>query len=517
MLFADLVAASLNVKGTRSRKKKTALLAECIAHLSPAERPIGVNYLAGDVPQGKIGLGYSTVSKQKPSSQTATPTLTVAEVHEALGALKALAGPGSGKKRAADWLALLHRGTSDEQAFLRRLVVGELRQGALEAVVVDAIAAAAGVESRSVRRAVMLGGDLALAADAAMERGEAGLAEFRVEVFRPLQPMLAQTSDSPADVLAAGGAVFFEHKLDGARVQIHRSGSQVRVFSRRLNDVTAALPEVVEFAHRLPVESVVLDGEVLALRDDGRPHPFQTTMKRFGRRLNVEEMRVNLPLSTVIFDLLHLDGRDVIDDSLAERLDRMDALIPSEHRAQGVVTDVVEEGDAFFDQALAEGHEGVMAKDLRSPYEAGSRGSAWLKLKLAHTLDLVILAAEWGSGRRRGFLSNLHLGARDPDSGDFVMLGKTFKGLTDAMLAWQTDRLQELEVSRDDYTVYVRPELVAEIAVSNVQSSPQYPAGLALRFARVKQYREDKAAGDADTLETVRAIHARENAYKPSQ
>ncbi|MEO1173578.1 MAG: ATP-dependent DNA ligase, partial [Myxococcota bacterium] len=286
MLFADLVAASLNVKGTRSRKKKTALLAECIAHLSPAERPIGVNYLAGDVPQGKIGLGYSTVSKQKPSSQTATPTLTVAEVHEALGALKALAGPGSGKKRAADWLALLHRGTSDEQAFLRRLVVGELRQGALEAVVVDAIAAAAGVESRSVRRAVMLGGDLALAADAAMERGEAGLAEFRVEVFRPLQPMLAQTSDSPADVLAAGGAVFFEHKLDGARVQIHRSGSQVRVFSRRLNDVTAALPEVVEFAHRLPVESVVLDGEVLALRDDGRPHPFQTTMKRFGRRLN---------------------------------------------------------------------------------------------------------------------------------------------------------------------------------------------------------------------------------------
>ncbi|MEL6340555.1 MAG: ATP-dependent DNA ligase [Myxococcota bacterium] len=508
MLLADLVAASRAVSATRSRLKKIEALARCVGEMRDSERRLGVSYLAGVLPQGKIGLGYSTLSKNKPSTAANEPELQLLEVDRALTALKELKGAGSNKRRAADWVALLERATEAEQRFLSHLVVGELRQGALEGIVVEAVAKAAEVSAAVLRRAVMLGGSLPYASEVALKDGEPALAEFRVELFRPVQPMLAQAAASPSDVFSDRDRAFFEYKLDGARVQIHREGDDVRIFSRRLNDVTAALPEVVDFARSLGSRSIVLDGEVLAMRSDGRPHPFQTTMRRFGRRSSA--LRSSLPLSTSIFDVLHIDGEDVLDAPLETRLDIMASQIPSHNRAPGLVTSEVGEADGLFERALSEGHEGLMAKDLNSTYEAGSRGAGWLKLKLAHTLDLVVLAAEWGSGRRRGWLSNLHLGALDPSDGGFVMLGKTFKGLTDDMLAWQTEKLLSLETSRDQYTVYVKPELVVEIAISNVQESPQYPAGLALRFARVKSFREDKQAADSNTVEEVRAIHRRD-------
>jgi DNA ligase-1 len=399
-----------------------------------------------------------------------------------------------------------------------RLIFGELRQGALAGLAAEAIAAAAAVPAGEVRRALMLAGELPAVARAALVEGPAGLARFRLQLFRPLQPMLAQPAADVSDALArlagpaeSSGALgaqpdaAFELKLDGARIQVHKAGGEVRVYSRLGNDVTAALPELVAAMSALPARQLLLDGEVIALRPGGAPHPFQVTMRRFGRKLDVERLRAELPLTPFFFDLLHLDGDDFVDRPAAERFAALAQTAPG-LTVPRLVTGDADAAGAFFADALRRGHEGVLAKALDAPYEAGRRGASWLKIKPAHTLDLVVLAAEWGHGRRQGWLSNLHLGARDPASGGFVMLGKTFKGLSDEMLAWQTHRFQQLALGTDGWTVHLRPEVVAEIAFSDVQESPHYPAGMALRFARVKRYRDDKTAAEADTVDAVRAL-----------
>jgi len=417
-------------------------------------------------------------------------------------------GKGATEQRRQLLSELFARTTESEQEFLVRLLLGELRQGALLGIMQDALAQAAQVPLAQVRRAAMVAGGVAGVAQAALTEGAQGLQRFMLRVFQPVLPMLAQPAHDIADALRQLGIAALEWKVDGARIQVHKSAAEVRVYSRGLNDVTGAVPEIVEHIQRIACETLILDGEAIALRPDGRPQPFQTTMRRFGRKLDVATMRESLPLSALYFDVLRIDERELIDCSTAQRFDALARVLPGDALIPRLITDDVAAAQAFLDQALARGHEGVMAKSLDAPYEAGSRGSSWLKIKQAHTLDLVILAAEWGHGRRRGWLSNLHLGARDPASGAFIMLGKTFKGLTDEMLDWQTRKLLEIETTRDAGTVYVRPELVVEIALNEIQESPQYPAGLALRFARVKGYRSDKRPEDSDTIETVRELFA---------
>ncbi|MBX5483645.1 MAG: ATP-dependent DNA ligase [Myxococcaceae bacterium] len=510
MLLADLVAVSAKVSATRSRLEKVAALAGLLKRLEPGEIAIAVNYLSGTIPQGRIGIGFAAVHRAREVPAAPAPTLGVFEVHDVFERIAHLSGPGSSTERQGLLGQLLSRATSDEQDFLARLLVGGLRQGALEGIMVDAIASAASVSASSVRRALMFSGNAGAVAHAALTGGEAALGTFRLQLFHPVQPMLAQTGESTEEAVQALGEAALEYKLDGARVQVHREGGDVRVFSREGNDVTVAVPEVVAFARGLPGRSVVLDGEAIALRRDGTPHPFQITMRRFGRkRQDLSAALPELPLTPFVFDVLHADGADLVDQPLAERARTLDALVPEHARVPRLITSSADEAESFYADALRVGHEGLMAKKLSSPYEAGRRGATWLKLKPAHTLDLVVLAAEWGSGRREGWLSNLHLGARDPATGSFVMLGKTFKGMTDAMLQWQTEWLLAHEISRDAYTVYVKPELVAEIAFDSVQESPHYPGGMALRFARVKRYREDKLADEADTIDTVRKIFAK--------
>ena len=397
--------------------------------------------------------------------------------------------------------------SADERDFLARLIVGELRQGALEGVMLDAIARAAALPAQDVRRAAMYAGGLAAVAKAALTEGAAGLARFSIRLLQPVQPMLATPADDVAGALASLGTAALEWKLDGARVQVHKAGDEVRVFTRSLNDVTAAVPEVVEAVRTLPARELILDGETIALAANGAPQPFQVTMRRFGRKLEVDRLRSELPLAVFFFDALRRDGDDLVDRPARERFAALADAAPPQLVIPRIVTGDVAEGDAFLAGALAAGHEGIMAKAPEAPYEAGRRGASWLKIKRAHTLDLVVLAAEWGSGRREGWLSNLHLGARDPRTGGYVMLGKTFKGLTDETLEWQTAAFLARETARDGHVVHVRPEIVAEIAFNDLQASPHYPGGLALRFARLKRYRPDKTAAEADTIETVRALY----------
>jgi DNA ligase-1 len=512
VLLAELVATSAAVAATRARSAKQAALAALLSRLAPDEIEIGVGFLEGSPRQGRIGVGYRVIQAARPDTAAAQPTLTLHDVDRTLDELARLSGPGSAGRRQALLRALFASATADEQDFLARLLIGELRQGALEGVLLAALAQATSLPEARVRRAAMLAGSLRAVARGALLEGSSALDAHALALMTPLQPMLSQTADDVADALARLGRAAFEWKLDGARVQVHRAGDEVRAFTRNGNDVTEAVPELVEVMRRLPLRAAIFDGEVIALRRDGRPQPFQMTMRRFGRRLDVDALRVELPLSVFFFDCLHLDGADVLDRSGAERFAALAERVPEALRVPRIVTAEANEAQAFFDVALAAGHEGLMAKALDAPYEAGRRGAGWLKLKRAVTLDLVVLAAEWGSGRRKGWLSNLHLGARDPKSGGFVMLGKTFKGLTDAMLAWQTERLQQLAVSQDAHVVFVRPELVVEIAFDGVQASPHYPGGVALRFARVKAHRPDKRPEEADTLETVLAIHERSHA-----
>jgi DNA ligase-1 len=507
------VTVSRRVADTAARREKIHLLAALLGAVPPAEAEIATAWLSGTLRQPKLGLGWATVQAAMPAIGADAPTVELVEADAALERIAAASGKGSVETRRGLLGALLARLTAEEQRFLAALLVGELRQGALEGVVVEAVARAAGLPAGEVRRAVMMGGDLPRVARALLAEGRAGLAGFSVRLFQPLLPMLAGSAESEAEALAELGEAALEYKLDGARVQIHRSGDEVRVYSRRLNEVTAAVPELVEAVRGLAAGEAILEGEAIALRPDGTPHPFQTTMRRFGRRLEVERVRDSLPLTLFLFDLLQLDGEPLLDEPLSRRSAALAELVPGSLVVPRMVTGSVEEAGEFLRAALAGGHEGIMVKALDSPYEAGRRGRRWLKVKPVRTLDLVVLAAEWGHGRRRGWLSNLHLGAREGDG--FVMLGKTFKGMTDEMLAWQTARLQELEAARDGHTVYVRPELVVEVAFNDLQASPQYPGGLALRFARVKGYRPDKAAGDADTMETLRAIYRRQTGLEP--
>jgi DNA ligase-1 len=509
--LAALVDASRRVAETGSRLAKRDAIAACLRRLAPEEIEVAVAFLSGETRQGRLGVGYAALSELRGGAAARAPTLTLGEVDEALARIGATRGKGAAGERARELGALFARATRAEQDFLVRLLVGELRQGALEGVMIEAIAAAAGLPVADVRRAAMFAGDPGAAARAALVDGAAGLTRFSIRLLQPVQPMLAQPAEDISDALARLGTAALEWKLDGARVQVHKSGEDVRVYTRNLNEVTAAVPEVVEAVRAVPARELILDGEAIALRPGGAPQPFQVTMRRFGRKLDVAAMRAELPLAAFFFDFLRRDGDALIDRPAAERFAALSEALPSGLLVPRLVTSDASAAEAFYADALRRGHEGVMAKAVDAPYEAGSRGASWLKVKRAHTLDLVVLAAEWGHGRRRGWLSNLHLGARDP-SGGFVMLGKTFKGMTDEMLAWQTRELLARAIARDEYTVHVRPELVVEIAFNDLQASSQYPGGLALRFARVKGYRPDKRAEEADTIDTVRALYAEQMA-----
>jgi ATP-dependent DNA ligase I len=492
-LLAELALTSEAVRETPARGRKVALLAERLSKVQPDEVPVAVAYLSGELTQRQTGVGWAALREMPPAAPVAI--LELLEVDDAFRQIAALSGRGALNGRRELLRDLLMRATPAEQRFLRGLVSGELRQGAQEGVLADAVAKAAGLPATEIRRAQMLTGDLWEVARLALIGSLEGVS---LRVGRPLAPMLASTAADLGDAFTAEQAQSVEWKLDGARIQVHRLGSDVSIFTRSLDDVTGRLPEIVAAALALPATAFVLDAEAIALHADGRPYPFQVTGSRFASQ-------EGLPLTPFVFDILHLDGRDLIDEPLAERRAALERLAPAIAMPR-IVASTADEARPFYEDSLARGHEGVMVKTLEAPYEAGRRGAAWRKVKHVHTLDLVILAAEWGHGRRRGWLSNLHLGARDGDSGGFVMLGKTFKGLTDAMLRWQTERLLELAVDQNDWVVHVRPELVVEIAFDGVQASPRYPAGMALRFARVKGYREDKTASECDTVQAVRAI-----------
>ena len=505
MLLAEVVGASRRVAETSRRREKIELIGALLRKLEPEEIPVGIAFLSGSVRQGRLGLGHAMLqAAAAPPAETAQ--LSLRDVDRTFDTILAARGSGADRLKTDLLQTLLSRATRPEQQFLSSLLTGELRQGALEGLMREALSSAAGIADHRIRRAVMVAGDLGTVAHAVLTGGEAGLASFSIQVFRPVQPMLAQTVGDVSEALHELGEAVLEFKLDGARVQAHKSGEEVRVFSRGMNDVTAAVPEMVELVRALPARQAILDGETIALRPDGRPQPFQVTMRRFGRKLDVERMRASLPLTAFWFDLLLLDGADLTGEPQTRRFDELIRLAPAPFLIPHTRSAEAAQADRFLQAALERGHEGIMAKAAGAPYEAGSRGQSWLKVKPARTLDLVILAAEWGHGRRRGWLSNLHLGAREPGQGGFVMLGKTFKGLTDEMLAWQTQELLKHEIARDDYTVYVEPRLVVEIAFNEIQTSPRYPGGLALRFARVKRYRTDKSPSEADTLDSVRAL-----------
>ncbi len=500
--FARLVATSGAVGATASRSAKVTEIAELLGQLAPEELEAAVGFLTGELRQGRIGVGWSTVAHIEVAA-AAEPTLAITDVDRMLDQLEVTTGSGSAAARRSLLSATLGAATKPEQAFLRRLLTGELRQGALEGVMVEAVAKAAAVPAASVRRAHMLGGRLGPTALVALAEGRDALESIGLQLMRPIRPMLASTAADVGAAVAALGRVSVEWKLDGARIQVHRRDAEVAVFTRNLRDVTDRVPEVVEVVRALPVTSIVLDGETLTMGEDERPRSFQDTMSRFGAEGGRPEL-----LRPWFFDCLHLDGVDLIDQPLSDRLATLER-VAGAFRVPGIVTTEASAGEAVLAKALSSGHEGAMVKDAMSPYEAGRRGKAWQKVKPVHTLDLMVLAAEWGHGRRRGWLSNLHLGALDPDGPEPVMVGKTFKGLTDSLLAWQTEQFLARETGRSGpggYVVHVRPELVVEVAVDGVQRSTRYPGGVALRFARVVRYRPDKAAADADTIDAVRTF-----------
>ena len=505
MLLAQVVETSSRIANTTKRLEKADLLTGLLKQLNPGEVEIVVAFLSGVTRQGRIGIGYATL-KEAMATAAGTSSLEIEEVDRCLQELSQVRGPGSDQRKRELLNRLLARSTEIEQKFLTSLLIGELRQGALEGVMLDALARASSLPAERIRRAAMMAGGAASIARAVLENGEAGLSQFSIQVFRPVQPMLAQTADDMADALGELGEAALEYKFDGARVQAHKSGDEVLIFSRASNDVSAAVPEIVQAVRALPADQLILDGEVLSLDQDGRPQPFQVSMRRFGRKLDVERVMSELPMSPFWFDLLYLNGSPLIDEPQARRFDELARLAPPETLVPHLVTANRDRAEDFLHGALQHGHEGIMAKARDSSYAAGARGQSWLKIKKARSLDLVVLAAEWGNGRRRGWLSNLHLGARDTEKGGFAMLGKTFKGLTDEMLAWQTQEFLKLEVARDHYTVYLEPKVVAEIAFNEIQISPRYESGLALRFARVKRYRPDKSPNDADTFATVQKL-----------
>ncbi|WP_285780815.1 ATP-dependent DNA ligase [Microtetraspora sp. NBRC 13810] len=506
MLLIDVARVSEEVARTSARLGKIAHLADLLRRVGPAEAEIAMAYLSGELPQRQIGVGWRSLRDLPGPRQVATMTLS--QVDDLLGRIKAQSGPGSQAARKTLVAELFCGVTRLEQAFLLRLLSGELRQGALDGVMIEAIAKSAEVPSAEVRRALTLRGWLPAVGAAALAGGVAALRDFHVEVGRPVAPMLAQSATSVTAALEkVGGEAALEWKIDGVRIQAHRSGETVSVFTRTLDDITASVPELVEAVRGLPYDDLILDGEVIALRPDGRPEPFQVTAARVASRSDVARLREATPLSVFFFDALRLRGEDLLDLPDSERHAALAEAVPAALLTPRLVTGDPAAGEAFFAEVVRRGHEGVVVKSPSTTYAAGRRGAGWIKVKPRHTLDLVVLAVEWGSGRREGKLSNLHLGARDPETGGFVMLGKTFKGLTDELLAWQTDRFLALaDGPTDEWTVRVRPEQVVEIAFDGVQRSTRYPGGMALRFARVLRYRPDKRAEDADTVESVRAL-----------
>ena len=536
VLLSELVRTSEAVAGAPGRRVKIDELAGLLRRAAPDEVPVAVAFLSGELRQRQIGVGYAAVGgllgtapgtvaeAARAASPGAGPALTLAGADAAFAAIGAVAGPGAQAERRRLLGEVFARASEAERSFLTRLLAGELHQGALEGVMAEAVARAAGVSAGQVRRAHLLGGSLPAVAEAALTAARDGgpaaasaaLHAFRLQVGRPLRPMLAGSAPTVAAAFEKLSPAAVEWKIDGIRIQVHRQGGEVTVFTRSLDDITGRLPEITTAVLGSPAQSLVLDGEAIALDAAGRARPFQVTASRAGTQGAADQQRQDIPLTPFFFDLLHLDGRDLIDEPAAERQAQLAAVLPTGLRVPRIVTADPGEAQRFFTDAVARGHEGVVIKSLDAPYAAGRRGSEWVKVKPRHTLDLVVLAAEWGHGRRRGWLSNLHLGARDPATGGFVMLGKTFKGLTDQLLGWQTERLLALAdpaVGRppggagDAYgVVRVRPELVVEIAFDGVQTSPRYPGKLALRFARVIRYRPDKQAAEADTIDAVRAI-----------
>ena len=507
MLFSRLVHVSQEVAATSARSRKIALLGELFRDADAADVPVVIPYLAGRLPQGRLGIGWKLLNQDVPPA--AEPSLRVLDVDARLTAIGSVTGTGSQAERRRLVGELLAAATADEQRFLFGLLTGEVRQGALDALAAEGLAEATGALPADVRRAVMLAGSLQTVAEALLARGPEALEEFRLTVGRPVQPMLAQSAPSVAEAVGKLGACAVEEKLDGIRVQVHRDGDTVRIYTRTLDDITDRLPEITAAALKLGGERFVLDGEVIALDASGRPRSFQETAGRVGSRVDVATAAAAVPVSPVFFDVLSVDGQDLLDLPFAERHAELARLVPEPRRVRRTLVSgpgEVVHAEAFLAETLRRGHEGVVLKALDASYSAGRRGASWVKVKPVHTLDLVVLAAEWGHGRRTGKLSNLHLGARNPD-GSFAMLGKTFKGMTDAMLTWQTERLKELAVEEKGYVVTVRPELVVEIAYDGLQRSTRYPAGVTLRFARVVRYREDKRPEEADTVQTLLAAH----------
>lgn len=511
MRLAQLVDAVMQIRRTAKKSEKVRLLAGTLHSARGREIELAAFYLSGSLPQGKIGLGWSLIHKAVAVGESSVESLTLRDVDDAINRLAAEQGVGSIDRRITELRRLFSRATPDERRFLSQLLIGEIRQGALEGLLLEAIADAAQLPPSDVRQAFMFAPNIGALARAALEEGAIGIGRFSLRLFTPVAPMLANSADDVAEALSRLEEAAWEYKLDGARIQVHKGGDAVKIFTRQLQDVTQRLPEIVEWAKQLPVRETVLDGEALGLRSDGRPQPFQITMRRLGRQKDVATLQQAIPLSPYMFDVLYLDGTSLIVQPYRDRIKILSEMARSAMIPR-IQTNDPDEARAFFQASLATGHEGIMAKSLSAPYSAGQRGFHWLKLKEATTLDLVILAAEWGNGRREGWLSNLHLGARDSKSGHFVMLGKTFKGLTDDMLRWQTRKLISLETHRDASTIFVRPELVVEIAFSDIQDSPRYPAGLALRFARVKRYRSDKTAAQADTIQTVMELFKNQRA-----
>ncbi|MEE6286328.1 ATP-dependent DNA ligase [Georgenia sp. MJ173] len=502
MLLADVVETSAAVAATRSRLAKRALLADLLRAAGADEVGIVAGYLSGRPRQRRTGVGWRSLAEVPPSAAAAT--LTPAAVDDALEELSRLAGAGSQAARAGAVAALLGAATTAEQQFLRGLILGELRQGALDSLLLDAVAEAADVPVAAVRRAAMFSALTGPIAHAALTGGVAALEQFRLEVGRPVRPMLAAAAPDLAGALEKVGLpVAADGKIDGIRIQVHRAGDDVTVFTRSLDDITDRLPEVVELVRTLEPRALVLDGEVIALGPDGRPRPFQETGSRTMSR-DGAALRGSVPLTSYFFDLLHLDGEDLIDSPAADRFAALERVVPAASLVPRRITDDPAVVQDLFAEMLAAGHEGLVVKSLASPYDAGRRGSAWVKVKPRHTLDLVVLAVEWGSGRRQGMLSNIHLGARADDG--FMMLGKTFKGMTDEMLAWQTERFLALETHREGHVVHVRPEQVVEVAFDGVQRSTRHPGGMALRFARVLRYRDDKTSAEADTIDAIRDL-----------
>ncbi|MFI1167257.1 ATP-dependent DNA ligase [Streptomyces sp. NPDC020801] len=507
MMLARLARVSGEVAAASARSRKIGLLAELFREAEADDVPIVIPYLAGRLPQGRLGVGWKVLGRRV--APAGEPSLTVREVDARLSELGKVSGPGSQAERSRIVGELMGAATEDEQRFLLGLLTGEVRQGALDAIAVEGLAGATGAPPAHVRRAVMLAGSLQTVAQALLADGPPALERFRLTVGRPVLPMLAHSASSVAEAIGRLGACAVEEKLDGIRVQVHRDGDTVRIHTRTLDDITDRLPEVTSAALELAGERFVLDGEVISFGGDGRPRSFQETAGRVGSRVDVATAAGAVPVSPVFFDALSVGDRDLLDLPFGERHAELARLVPEPMRVRRTVVSGprdVAVAEAFLAQTLGRGHEGVVVKALDAPYSAGRRGASWLKVKPVHTLDLVVLAAEWGHGRRTGRLSNLHLGARTADGG-FAMLGKTFKGMTDAMLAWQTERLRELAVEDKEWGVTVRPELVVEIAYDGLQRSTRYPAGVTLRFARVVRYREDKLPQEADTVETLLAAH----------